>query len=86
MLLEKLLKDLKAYPIKGSPLGKDCYKIRLPITSKGRGKSGGGRVITCVKMDKDKIYFLSLYDKSEQSTITDKDLKLYIQIIAESGL
>lgn len=29
--------------MQGEPLGKDCYKIRMAITSKGKGKSGGSR-------------------------------------------
>jgi len=40
--------SLKESPIQGKPLGKDCYKIRMAITSKGKGKSGGARIITCV--------------------------------------
>ena len=44
-----LLKTLEDQPFQGSPIGKDCYKIRMAISSKNRGKSGGSRVITCVK-------------------------------------
>ena len=44
-----LIDSLKEVPKQGQPLGKDCYKIRLAITSKGKGKSGGCRIITCVK-------------------------------------
>lgn len=32
---------------KGTSIGKNCYKIWLSIKSKGKGKSGGARVITC---------------------------------------
>lgn len=46
--LKILLADLAVNPTQGKPLGRDCYKIRLAIPSKG--KSGGGRVITCVKV------------------------------------
>ena len=35
-------------PDLGTPLGKDCYKIRMTVTSKGKGKSGGARLITYV--------------------------------------
>lgn len=76
-----LLKELEQHPQMGTPLGQDCYKIRLAIKSKGRGKSGGARVITCVKIEKEKLYFLTLYDKSEQSTISDADLKIFIEYI-----
>lgn len=30
----------------GTPLKNNCYKIRLAIASKHKGKSGGARVIT----------------------------------------
>ena len=45
-----LVKQLKQHPKSGTPIGKDCYKIRLAIKSKRKGKSGGARVITCVKI------------------------------------
>ena len=38
LLLEE---ELHATPRIGTPLGNDCFKIRLKITSKGKGKSGG---------------------------------------------
>ena len=56
-------------------MGKDAYKIRLSITSKGKGKSGGARVITCVKIVAETVYQVSIYDKSSQAVITDKELK-----------
>lgn len=45
-----LIASLEEDPTQGTPLGIDCYKIRLAIKSKGKGKSGGARVITCVKV------------------------------------
>jgi len=53
--------SLEENPIQGEALGKDCYKIRMAITSKGRGKSGGSRVITRVKV-------------VNQDSISDKEL------------
>ncbi len=41
-----LSKQLKENPNKGTAIGKSCYKIRLAIKSKEKGKSGGPRVIT----------------------------------------
>jgi mRNA-degrading endonuclease RelE of RelBE toxin-antitoxin system len=38
--------ELVANPKLGQPIGRNCYKVRLQITSKGKGKSGGARVIT----------------------------------------
>ena len=63
-------------------MGKDAYKIRLSITSKGKGKSGGARVITCVKIVAETVYQVSIYDKSSQAVITDKELKDRIKRIA----
>jgi hypothetical protein len=58
----------------GIPIGNDCYKIRMAITSKGKGKSGGARIITHVLVKKENIYMLSIYDKSEVENITDADI------------
>jgi len=75
---ENLLTTLQQYPQMGTPLGKDCYKIRLAIKSKTKGKSGGARIITCIKMQHNALYFLTIYDKADQATITDLDLKALI--------
>ncbi|MEX0986479.1 MAG: type II toxin-antitoxin system RelE/ParE family toxin [Bacteroidales bacterium] len=72
--LEKLITSLKENPLQGEPLGKDCYKVRMAITSKGKGKSGGSRVITCVKVVNQTAYLLTIYDKSEKESISDKEL------------
>lgn len=64
-----LVESLEANPQQGTPLGKECYKIRLSIASKGKGKSGGARVITHVYILRKTVYLLSLYDKSEQANI-----------------
>jgi mRNA-degrading endonuclease RelE of RelBE toxin-antitoxin system len=69
-----LVDQLQENPFLGTHLGKDCYKIRLAISSKGKGKSGGSRVITCVKIVEDTIFLLSIYDKSEKSSISDLEL------------
>jgi mRNA-degrading endonuclease RelE of RelBE toxin-antitoxin system len=72
--LIELVQSLLENPIQGEALGKDCYKIRMAITSKNKGKSGGARLITCVKIENENIYFLSIYDKSDQSTIEDDEI------------
>lgn len=60
------LDSLENDPTQGTPLGKDCYKIRLAISSKGKGKRGGGRVITCVKVvQKPFIYWLFMTRPNE---------------------
>ena len=74
-----LVESLKEKPDQGTPLGQDCFKIRMAITSKGRGKSGGSRVITCVRITKNKIYLISIFDKSEKENITAKELSRLIK-------
>jgi mRNA-degrading endonuclease RelE of RelBE toxin-antitoxin system len=72
--IAKLFESLKEEPIQGDVLSLGCYKIRLAIESKGKGKRGGARVITCFKTEDDEIYLISIYDKSEQEDISDKEL------------
>ena len=45
-----LAKQLALTPDQGIPLGNGAYKIRLAIAIKAKGKSGGARVITCIKI------------------------------------
>ena len=81
--LKKLEEELKANPDAGSDLGNGLRKVRMSITSKGKGKSGGARVITyttIVSVEEGRITLLTIYDKSEQTTISDQELK---QLIAE---
>ncbi len=76
-----LLDVLEVNPIIGTPIGKDCYKIRLAIKSKGQGKSGGARVIACVKIIKSTVYLISIYDKSDLDNIAEDDLKARLKEI-----
>ena len=70
-----LAEQLKVNPTLGTSLGKDAYKVRLAIASKGKGKSGGARVITCVKIVANSVYLVSIYDKSVRADISDNELK-----------
>jgi hypothetical protein len=72
--IAQLIIDLEQNPIQGTSLGRDCYKIRLAIVSKNAGKSGGARVITCVKIKNGTAFLVSIYDKSEQEDISGKEL------------
>jgi hypothetical protein len=74
-LLVDLIASLEEYPVQGTPLGNDCYKIRIAIKSKGKGKSGGARVITCIKVIDGFVYLLTIYSKSEKDNISDKELQ-----------
>ena len=76
--LKELNVSLVEYPSQGTPLGQDCYKIRLAIKSKKKGKSGGARVITLVKIVQETVFLLSIYDKSEKDDISEKELEAFI--------
>ena len=69
-----LVNSLKEEPKQGQALGKDCYKIRMAISSKGKGKSGGSRVISCVKIIAESVFLLSIFDKGDKGNISDKEL------------
>ena len=73
--LSELILHLEQAPHQGDALGQGCYKVRMAIRSKGQGKSGGARVITCVVAIREKVYLLSIYDKSEHSTLTKERLQ-----------
>jgi len=77
-----LIISLKQNPKQGTFIGNNCYKIRLAIASKGKGKSGGARVITHVQITNTKIFMLSVYDKSEQSDINDNELIEWVKLIS----
>jgi len=79
-----LLTSLKEKPGQGTPLGNDCYKIRIAITSKGKGKSGGARVITCFKIVSETVFLLTIFDKSEQENIPDKEIKELLKFIGSN--
>ena len=70
-----LIISLENNPEQGSPLGNHCFKIRLSIASKGKGKSGGARVITHIIIEHLNVFLLTMYDKSEKENITDKELQ-----------
>lgn len=78
--LSNLISSLETNPNQGESLGKDCYKVRMAITSKGKGKSGGSRVITCIKWKDNILYLLTIYDKSEKEGLSDKELDALLKM------
>ena len=79
--LRLLQNELLANPTKGTPLGNNRYKIRLKISSKGQGKSGGARVITYIKVSDDELWLLTMYDKSDIENVSDAFLDDLVGII-----
>lgn len=77
------VQDLQANPLQGVDLGGGVRKVRMTIASKGKGKSGGARVITYnVKQTADHIHIdlLTIYDKSEMENVSDA----YIESLVRS--
>lgn len=81
--ISKLINDLEVAPTKGVHLGKNLYKIRIPISGTNKGKSGGARVITCVVVVDEVVYLSEIYLKSDYDTV---DSDLVIRRLKDSGL
>ena len=81
-----LLESLRREPQQGVDLGRGLHKVRMAISSKGKGKSGGARVITLTVLISEtdtNIVLLTIYDKSECENLTDKELT---DIVKQSSL
>lgn len=74
--------DLEENPKMGDEIIQNCFKIRMAITSKGKSKSGGARIITFVYIQDETVYLLSIYDKSDKENISDKELRDLIQSLS----
>ncbi len=81
--LHKLIDELSVGPNLGIHIGHGIYKIRLAISSKGKGKSGGARIITyLVSVDKE-IYLVYIYDKSQLENISKQQI---LELLKKAGL
>jgi hypothetical protein len=75
--IEQLESVLIENPQLGISLGSNIYKVRLANKSKGKGKSGGFRVITYLIDKNDNstdVYLITIFDKSEESSILKAEL------------
>jgi mRNA-degrading endonuclease RelE of RelBE toxin-antitoxin system len=76
--LRALEMQLRENPQIGDKITENTYKIRLAVKSKGRGKSGGLRIISYIfikVVENDEItniYLLSIYDKSDYENVSNK--------------
>lgn len=71
--MDSFVESLQKNPYQGVELAPNIRKIRLAITSKGKGKSGGARVITVnaiIKEGEGEIFLLLIYDKSDISNVS----------------
>lgn len=76
--LRQLVLSLIDNPFQGVELSPGIRKIRMAITSKGRGKSGGARVITYTVITAEtsgRVYLMNVYDKSDYSSVELSVLK-----------
>ncbi|WP_345123346.1 hypothetical protein [Hymenobacter antarcticus] len=74
---QQLLKN----PTIGTALGKSCYKIRLAIGSKGKGSSGGARIITYVAILDKEIVLLTIYDKADRADLRPGELEELLKML-----
>ena len=84
--LKELIKDISSNPKIGIDLGNGLRKLRMSIKSKGKGKSGGARIITLTLITDaslSKIVLLYVYDKSDISNISDSQI---LQIMSNNNL
>lgn len=73
-------------PLQGVEIAPNVRKVRMAIGSKGRGKSGGARVITLnalVTEQDGTVYLLLVYDKADASNVK---MNVVSKIIKEMGL
>ena len=70
----QLITDITENPEAGTFIGNNCYKIRLAIGSKGKGKTGGARVITYLYIETETVYLLTIYDKGEKADLKPNEL------------
>jgi mRNA-degrading endonuclease RelE of RelBE toxin-antitoxin system len=84
--LVRLINSIKENPCQGVELFPNVRKVRMSITSNNKGKSGGARVIyfmTILTIQEGKIDLVSIYDKSEQSSISKQKIA---QLLKSAGL
>ena len=82
--LEYFQEELIKNPLQGIDLGRGVRKIRMAIGSKGKGKSGGARVLTLtvlVSEDAD-VTLLTIYDKDEIDNVSDEYIRW---LVSEAG-
>jgi hypothetical protein len=81
-----LQQSLQSNPTQGTPLGNNAFKVRVAVKSKGKGKSGGLRVISYFEVavvvdQEDRLFMLTIYDKSDTEAISKEEIKQMIDKI-----
>ncbi len=86
--LEAFQQALLENPYIGDKITEGVYKVRLASKSKGKGKSGGFRIINyLIESEEDEVgtmhisvILLSIYDKSETSTLSNIHIAHLIEV------
>lgn len=79
-----LLDELEKNPQLGTDIGGGYRKVRMAIASKGKGKSGGARVITLDLVERQGcLYLIYAYDKSDADSVK---LEIIKEFVRELGL
>lgn len=81
--LHEVIEILSENPETGTSLGHGVYKIRMAISSKGKGKSAGARVITFIVNEDKEVYLVHIYDKSQLDNITKQQI---VQLLKNAQL
>ncbi len=81
--LKKMIVQLSENPSMGTNLGHGLFKVRMAISSKGKGKSGGARIITYLLKKDEELYLVYIYDKSQIENISKQTI---LEILQKSGL
>ena len=83
--LKILLSEITDNPDLGVDLGHGVRKVRLSITSKGKGKRGGARILSYKRIVINdsyiKIVFLAMYDKNELENVSDDYIRYLLGTI-----
>ena len=77
--LAELTLSLQENPKQGVELGRNCYKVRLAIESKRKGKSGGARIITYLVTENEELILLTIYDKSQKANLAKGELDVLLE-------
>lgn len=80
--IKALRDEILANPTAGTDLGGGLRKIRMRIASKGKGKSGGARVITftvLVAVEETEINLLYIYDKAERESVSAHEIEALLR-------
>ncbi|MCK5276983.1 MAG: type II toxin-antitoxin system RelE/ParE family toxin [Cyclobacteriaceae bacterium] len=81
--LQQLITILSENPNTGINLGHSLYKIRMAISSKGKGKSAGARVVTFLITDEKEVYLIHIYDKSQLDNLAKNQI---LDLLKKAGL